>query len=87
MTFFCRQLSLGVVEVGCVAAVVVVGDQHFSVLVGPEAVEVDEDAGDRVSLATVDQILECDLVRVFRLYHVKDLILRGERERKGGLQC
>lgn len=44
----------GVIEVHCVAAVVVVGNQHLSVLVGPEAVEVNEDAGDDVALATVD---------------------------------
>lgn len=43
----------GVIEVHCVAAVVVVGNQHFSVLIGPEAVEVNQDAGDDVALATV----------------------------------
>lgn len=72
--------SSGVVEVTCIAAVVVVGDQHFSVLVGPEAVEVDQDAGDGIALATVYQVLESDLIGVFRLHHVKDLILRREGE-------
>lgn len=73
----------GVVEVRCVAAVVVVGNQHFSVLVGPEAVEVNQDAGDGVALATVHQVLESDLIGVFRLHHVKDLILK----RNGGPKC
>lgn len=66
--------SSGIVEVPSVV-VAVVGDQHFSILVGPEAVEVDEDAGDGVALATVYQVLEGDLVGVFGLHHVKDLIL------------
>lgn len=72
------QIALGVVEVGCVAAVIVVSNQHFSVLVGPEAAEVNQDAGYRVTLATVHQVLECDPTGVFRLHHVKDLILKTD---------
>ena len=70
------SVFLGVIEVKGTVAVVVIGDQHFSVLIGPEAVEVDQDAGDRVALATVDQVLQGDLVRVFRFHHVEDLILK-----------
>lgn len=72
----------GVVEVRCAAAVAVVGNQHLSVLVGPEAVEVDQDAGDGISLATVYQVLESDLIGVFGLHHVEDLILRRNGGRK-----
>lgn len=72
--------SSGVVKVSCVAAVVVVSDQHFSVLIGPEAVEVDQDASDGVALATVHQILQRDLIGVFRLHHVEDLILRRKSD-------
>lgn len=67
--------SSGVLHVSCAAAVVVVGNQHFSVLIGPEAIEVNQDAGDGITLATVNQVLEGDLIGVFRLHHVKDLIL------------
>lgn len=57
------------------AAVTVVGDQHFSVLIGPETVEVNQDADHCVALTAVHQVLQCDLEGVFRLHHVKDLIL------------
>lgn len=76
-----RESSSVVIQVDCAAAaaVVVIGNQHFSVFVSPEAVEVDEDAGDNVALAAVDEILESDLIGVFGLYHVKDLILRTKK--------
>lgn len=76
LPYFNPKSSSAVVQVSCVAAVVVIGDQHFSVLIGPEAVEVNQDAGDGIALATVNQVLESDLVGVFRLHHVKYLILR-----------
>lgn len=60
------------------AAVTVVGDQHFSVLIGPETVEVNQDADHCVALTAVHQVLQCDLEGVFRLHHVKDLILKRE---------
>lgn len=69
----------GVVKVSCVAAIVVVGYKHFSVLIGPEAVEVNQDAGDGVTLATVNQVLKSDLIGVFRFHHVKDLILWSDQ--------
>lgn len=62
-----------VIHVG--RAALVAGDQHLSVLVGPEAVEVDEDAGDRLALTAVHQILQRELVRVSGLHHVEDLVL------------
>lgn len=75
------ESSSVVVEVDCAAAaaVVVVGNQHLSVFVSPEAVEVDQDAGDDVTLTAVDKILQSDLVGVFGLHHVKDLILRTKK--------
>lgn len=72
------ESSSTVVEVSCVGAVVVVGNQHFSVLVCPETVKVNQDAGNSVALATVHQVLEGDLIGVFGLHHVEDLILRRE---------
>lgn len=60
------------------AAITVVGHQHFSVLIGPEAIEVNQDADHCVALTAVYQVLQCDLVGVFRLHHVKDLILRRD---------
>lgn len=71
----------GVVKVSCVAAatIVVVGNQHLSVLVGPEAVEVNQDTGDSITLATIHQILKRDLIGVFGLHHVEYFILRRNR--------
>lgn len=50
------ESSSVVVQVDCAAAaaVIVVGNQHFSVFVSPEAVEVNQDAGDDVALTAVD---------------------------------
>lgn len=70
-----NKSSSAVIEVSCVAAVAVAGHQHFSVLIAPEAVEVNQDAGDGIALATVHQVLEGNLEGVFRLHHVKYLIL------------
>lgn len=52
------------------------GYQNLSVLVGPEAIEVNEYAADRVALTAVHQILQRDLIRVSGLHHVEDLVLR-----------
>lgn len=70
--------SSRVIKASHVAVVVVISNQHFPVLIHPEAVEVDQDAGDSITLATVHQILQCDLIGVFWLHHVKDLILKKE---------
>lgn len=50
------ESSSVVVQVDCAAAaaVVVISNQHFSVFVSPEAIEVNQDAGDDVSLTAVD---------------------------------
>ena len=49
-------------------------NRHFSVFVGPEPVEVDEDGDDGLALAAVDQILELDPERVLRPHHVENLV-------------
>lgn len=64
-----------IIQFSCAAAVIVISNQHFSVLIRPETIEVNQDACDCIALATVDQILQRDLEGVFRLHHVKDLIL------------
>lgn len=48
------ESSSVVVQVDCAAAVVVISNQHFSVFVSPEAIEVNQDAGDDVALTAVD---------------------------------
>lgn len=57
------------------SAVTVAGHKDLSVLVGPEPIEINQNAGNSVSLTAIDQVLKGDFVRVLRLHHIKDFIL------------
>lgn len=55
--------------------VIVTCHKDLSVLVGPEPIQINQNAGNSVSLTAIDQVLKGDFVRVLRLHHIKDFIL------------